>query len=112
MSTSTNNLIDVKAILTGVLTAAIVSVGSVVWMMGKFENRLDVVERDSNKVDQILTKVNDMSEKIAVLNTDVNYVKQNVAELKLNSSSLSDDVRTLRITVAELQNSKGNANGR
>ncbi|WPH64564.1 hypothetical protein [Escherichia phage YX22] len=112
MATQTDTMIDVKAILTGVLTATIVSVGSVVWMMGKFENRLDVVERDSNKVDLILTKVNDMNEKIAVLNTDVNYVKQNVAELKLNSNSLSDDVRTLRITVADIQSNKGNGNGR
>ena len=112
MATQTDTVIDVKAILTGVLTATIVSVGSVVWMMGKFENRLDVVERDSNKADLILTKVNDMNEKIAVLNTDVNYVKQNVAELKLNSNSLSDDVRTLRITVADIQSNKGNGNGR
>lgn len=112
MATQTDTVIDVKAILTGVLTATIVSVGSVVWMMGKFENRLDVVERDSNKVDLILTKVNDMNEKIAVLNTDVNHVKQNVAELKLNSNSLSDDVRTLRITVADIQSNKGNGNGR
>lgn len=112
MATQTDTVIDVKAILTGVLTATIVSVGSVVWMMGKFENRLDVVERDSNKVDLILTKVNDMNEKIAVLNTDVNYVKQNVAELKLNSNSPSDDVRTLRITVADIQSNKGNGNGR
>lgn len=112
MATQTDTVIDVKAILTGVLTATIVSVGSVVWMMGKFENRLDVVERDSNKVNLILTKVNDMNEKIAVLNTDVNYVKQNVAELKLNSNSLSDDVRTLRITVADIQSNKGNGNGR
>lgn len=112
MATQTDTVIDVKAILTGVLTATIVSVGSVVWMMGKFENRLDVVERDSNKVDLILTKVNDMNEKIAVLNTDVNYVKQNVAELKLNSNSLSDDVHTLRITVADIQSNKGNGNGR
>ncbi|HIC4115755.1 TPA: hypothetical protein ACW4JH_000178 [Salmonella enterica] len=112
MAAQTDTVIDVKAILTGVLTATIVSVGSVVWMMGKFENRLDVVERDSNKVDLILTKVNDMNEKIAVLNTDVNYVKQNVAELKLNSNSLSDDVRTLRITVADIQSNKGNGNGR
>lgn len=112
MATQTDTVIDVKAILTGVLTATIVSVGSVVWMMGKFENRLDVVERDSNKVDLILAKVNDMNEKIAVLNTDVNYVKQNVAELKLNSNSLSDDVRTLRITVADIQSNKGNGNGR
>lgn len=110
MATPANNVFDLKSIISGVLTAAIVSVASFVWMMGKVENRVDVLERDSTKVDLILNKVNDMSEKIAVLNTDVNYVKQNVAELKLNSSSLSDDVRTLRITVSDLQ--KGNNNGR
>lgn len=111
MSTPANNtMFDLKGVITGVLTAALVSVASFVWMMGKFENRVDVLERDSVKVDQILTKVTDLSEKVAVINTDVNYVKQNVAELKLNSSSLSDDVRTLRITVSDLQ--KGNGNGR
>lgn len=103
MSTSTNNAIDIKSILTGVITASLVSIASFVWMMGKFENRVDVLERDSTKVDQILVKVTDLSEKVAVMNTDVNYVKQNVSELKINSSSLSDDVRTLRITVSDLQ---------
>lgn len=107
MSTSTNNVIDLKSIITGVITASLVSIASFVWMMGKFENRVDVLERDSNKVDQILVKVTDLSEKVAVMNTDVNYVKQNVAELKINSSSLSDDVRTLRITVSDLQKQKG-----
>lgn len=107
MSTpAANNIIDLKSIITGVITAALVSTASFVWMMGKIETRVEGLERDSTKVDLILTKVSDMSEKIAVLNTDVNYVKQNVAELKLNSSSLSDDVRTLRITVSDLQ--KGN----
>lgn len=103
--------IDIRGILTAVVASALVSAASFLWFMGGMETRVNVLERDSNKMDQVLQKVNDMSERMAIMNTDLAYVKQNMAELKLNSSSLSDDVRTLRITVSDLQQ-KGNNNGR
>lgn len=104
------NIIDVRTILTGVITAALVSVSSFLWMMGGVENRVNVLEREGSKVDQILLKVNELGEKVAVMSNDMGYVKQNVSELKLNSTSLGDDVRNLRVTVADIQ--KGNTHGR
>lgn len=111
MTTPNNNLFDVKQILTAAVASLMVSTATFVWFMGGLENRVNVLEKDSGKVDQILIKVNDLSEKFAVMNNDISYVKQNMAELKLNSSSLSDDVRTLRLTVSDLQR-KENINGR
>ncbi|WPJ72059.1 hypothetical protein DEEACLCL_00034 [Salmonella phage CRW-SP2] len=110
MTTQTNqaggSFIDIKNILAGVITAALISAGSFVWFMGAFENRVANLEKDSDKVDKILTTVSTLSEKMAVMNTDLTYVKENMRDLKVNSSILSDDVRKLRSDVAEVQ--KGN----
>ncbi|ANM47217.1 hypothetical protein FDI76_gp178 [Serratia phage vB_Sru_IME250] len=111
MTAPNSNYFDVKGILTAAIASLLVSTATFVWFMGGLENRVNVLEKDSGKVDQILIKVNDLSEKFAVMNNDISYVKQNMTELKLNSSSLSDDVRTLRLTVSDLQR-KENGNGR
>lgn len=106
------SVLDVKAILTAAIASLLVSTATFVWFMGGLENRVNVLEKDSGKVDQILVKVSDLSEKFAVMNNDITYVKQNVNDLKLNSNSLSDDVRTLRITVSDMQRNKETLNGR
>ena len=111
MTTQNNSLFNVKEILTAAVASLLVSSATFVWVMGGLENRVNVLEKDSGKVDQILIKVNDLSERMAVMNNDISYVKQNMTELKLNSSSLSDDVRTLRLTVSDLQRKEGD-NGR
>lgn len=111
MTTPNNSYFDVKGILTAAVASLLVSTATFVWFMGGLENRVNVLEKDSGKVDQILIKVNDLSEKFAVMNNDISYVKQNMTDLKLNSSSLSDDVRTLRLTVTDMQR-KENGNGR
>ncbi len=109
---SPSSPIDVRNILAGVITAALISAGSFVWFMGSFENRVATLEKDSDKVDQILSTVNTLKENMAVMNTDLNYVKENIRDLKVNSSILSDDVRKLRSDVADVQRDKGVNNGR
>lgn len=106
--------IDIKTILTGVVTAALISTGSFVWFMGGIENRIGVLEKDSSKVDQILMTVNTMKEQMAVMNTDITYVKENLRDLKTNSNSLNEDVRNLRTSISDLQryNPPGAQNGR
>lgn len=113
MTTQTNgNYIDIRNILAGVITAALISAGSFVWFMGAFENRVANLEKDSDKVDKILNTVNTLSEKMAVMNTDLTYVKENMRDLKINSSILSEDVRKLRSDVADVQKERGVNNGR
>lgn len=104
--------IDVRNILAGVITAAIVSAGSFVWFLGGVENRVSNLEKDSGKVDQILTNLGSLKEQVAVMNTDITYVKENVRDLKVNSTILSDDVRKLRNDVSDIQRDKGANNGR
>lgn len=113
MATQTERtVIDIRNILAGIITAAVVSAGSFVWFIGGLENRVSVIEKDSGKVDQILIKVNELSEKVAIMNTDITYVKENMRDLKVNSTTLSEDVRTLKNTVSEVQRERGVNNGR
>lgn len=104
MTTSSDKAtIDMKSILTGVLTSALVSAATFAWFMGGLDNRVKNLEGSSTKIDVLVDKVNAISQNIAVLTTDVSYVKDNVKDLKANSTTLGNDVRDLRTTVNMIQ---------
>lgn len=97
-------VIDYKAILTGIITSAIVSGATFAWFMGGLDNRVKNLEQGSSKIDVVVDKVNLISNQLAVLNTDLTYVKENMRDLKANSTALSTDVSNLRNQVTTLQN--------
>lgn len=103
MPNSERTNIDVKSILTGVITSILVSAGTFVWFMGSLDNRVKNLEDGTNKVDIVIDKMNVLSQNIAVLSTDVNYVKENMKDLKANSTILGNDVRDLRNKVETMQ---------
>lgn len=103
MSTNDKAPIDYKAVLTGVLTSALVSGATFAWFMGGLDNRVKNLESGSSKIDVMVDKVNIISNQLAVLSTDLTYVKENMRDLKTNSSALGNDVRDLRNTVTQLQ---------
>lgn len=98
-----NTNLDVKSIITGIATAALVSVGSMVWFLGGIENRVVSLERQSTDTDTLLEKVNVIGQQVAVMGNDINYVKENMKDLNVNSNVLANDVRDLRVTVKTMQ---------
>lgn len=97
-------VIDYKAVLTGIITSAIVSAASFAWFIGGLDNRVKNLEQGSSKIDIVMDKVNVISSQLAVLNTDLTYVKENMRDLKANSSALSTDVSNLRNQMSNIQN--------
>lgn len=102
-----DNYFDWKSIITGVMTAAFVSLGSTVWFIGGIDNRVDHLEKSAGRIESVDDKLNLLSQQMASMSTDLNYIKENINSLNRNSQALSGDVRELKIKMTLVEKGNG-----